>query len=365
MKRIQKLSLLLWMSLLFFSCSSEDTSPTTYVPQGDFDSGVLILNEGSFGTPNASVSYLSFDLNRLQNEIYAGVNSGAILGDTAQSIGFNGNLAYIVVNKSAKIVIVNRYTMLRVGEITTGLFSPRYIAFANGKGYVTDWGTGAGAGTVKVINLGTNSVEQTITVADYPNHIEAYQGKIYVAHNDLGSLGNSVSVINAATNVQVQTFNTSALPNSMRFNGNFMWVSCNGVTSYPVPENESAGRIQKIDLTSGTVVLTLTQPGNTRHVSFMDIYGSNLYYVVGNEIFKMPLANNAMPLLPAFTVSAQYIYAFAVKSNRIYVGDARGFDTAGEVKVYSSGEIFDPNPVGTLLKSVEVGLAPNGFYFNQ
>jgi hypothetical protein len=365
MKTNKWLQLVFLMMVFLISCSKEDSTPSSYVPQGDFDSGVLVLNEGSYLTPNASMSYISFDLSRTQNDIFLGVNPGVILGDTAQSIGFNGSLAYIVVNASNKIEIVNRYTLVKVGEITSGFISPRYIAFANGKGYVTDWGTGAGAGTIKVIDLGTKSVVSTITVDDFPNTIIENNGKLYVAHNDLGSKGNSISIIDSSTNNVSGSITTGSLPDEMRIDGNNLWVSCFGVTSYPVEENESAGKIQKINLDSNTVVLTLTQGSNTQHVSFMDIFGSNLYYVVNKDVFKMTVASNALPTSPAFTTTVQYIYAFAVKNNKIFIGDAKTFDVNGSVNIYSSGDQFDPNPIGTLLKTVEVGVGPNGFYFNQ
>lgn len=367
MKTVQWFLKVFFFLVFFASCSTDDSNPNEYIPQGDFDSGVLVLNEGNFLVQdNASVSYISFDLTRSQVNIFGGVNPNAVLGNTAQSIGFNGNLAYIVLNGSAKIQIVNRYTMVKVGEISSGLVSPRYIAFANGKGYVSDWGTGVGAGTVKIVDLGSNTISSSIPVADYPNRVIEAAGKLYVAHNDRGTSGNSISIIDSASNTVSDSIVTGALPDVMVIVGNNLWVSCNGVGSWPNPANESAGIIQKIDLTTNSAVFSLAQSSNNLHVTYMDVFGNDLYYVVNNDIFKMPLSATTLPSEPAFTSNAMSIYGFAVKNNRIYIADAKTFDVNGDVIIYTSGAIGDPNPVGTRIATIGIGgVGPNGFYFNQ
>ncbi|MFY8214316.1 MAG: YncE family protein [Flavobacterium sp.] len=365
MKINKWLSLALLMLVFFTSCSSEETTPSPYVPQGDFDSGVLVLNEGNFQQPNASISYISFDFSRTQNDIFFGVNPSTTLGDTAQSIGFNGNLAYIVVNGSDKIEIVNRYTMVKVGVITSGLQSPRYIAFANGKGYVTTWGSGVGDGRIQVINLGSNTVVSTITVNDYPNKIIEHAGKLYVSHNNLGEKGKTISVIDAVTNSVSSVIEVGDLPDTMKIEGDHLWVACLGISDYLTPTNNTSGSIVQINLTSNAIIQSLFPTNNTERIDYMDLYGNHIFYSKGSKIFKFALTETTLPETPAFTTDAVYVYGFAVKNNKIYVADAKTFNVNGEVKIYSSGEQFDPNPLGTLLKTVEVGVGPNGFYFNQ
>jgi hypothetical protein len=125
-------------SLFFVSCSNDDD--TTEAPSGAYDNGVLVLNQGNFNAGNASVSFIS-DALTVENNIFQ-TNSGRVLGDVGQDIGLEGNNAYIVVNNSGKIEVANRYTFAPVATIS-GLVNPRYIAFENGKGYVTCWGAGA------------------------------------------------------------------------------------------------------------------------------------------------------------------------------------------------------------------------------
>lgn len=363
--KCNKLILAAFVSTLFFaSCTSDDDNNNPHNSQGTYDSGALVLNEGNFGTDNAEVSFISFDLGSHSNTVFSAENPAEVLGNTAQSIGFYGDLAYIVVNGSNKIEIVNRYTMKKTGSITTGLSQPRFIAFANGKGYVTNWG---GTGYVAVINLSTNTVSAAIPVNVAPNKIIASNGRLYVAHNDLGT-GNTVTVINASNDAIVTTITVGDLPDELVVDDSgVLWVSCQGKSNWPVPADESAGKILKINRSNNTVATTFTMPANTDHVSHFAVFGSNAYYTIDSKIYKFSTTATTLPIDPAFSSAAQYVYGFAVKNNKIYVADAKLFNTNGVVYVYSSGEIFDPNPVGTLLTPtpIEVGVGPNGFYFNQ
>ncbi len=73
---------------------------------GAYDNGVFILNEGNFFSANASLSYVSNDLATFQNDIFKIVNSPATLGDVAQSMRFGGDKAFIVVNNSNEVEVV-------------------------------------------------------------------------------------------------------------------------------------------------------------------------------------------------------------------------------------------------------------------
>lgn len=347
----------------FSSCSNETESSNSYTPKGDYDSGILVLNEGRYDQNEAEVTFVSFDLSRVDPQIFHTENSALQLGKTAQSIGFNGNLAYLVVNGSDKIEVVNRYSFQSVGTIQSGLHMPRYIAFANGKAFVTNWASFSGSGFVAVINLATNTVETTIPVADFPNKILAQNGKVYVAHNDLASVGNTITVIDAATKAVTGSIEVGDMPDAMCLDERgALWVACNGKSSYPVPANETAGALLKIDLNSQAVVrsFSLTQQ---KHLQHMDVFGNHVFYVVDNQVYKMPLTETTLPTSPAFTTSAQYVYGFAVRNNRIYVADAKGFNQNGSAYVYASGDGQGPG-VGTLIRTLETGIGPNGFYFN-
>lgn len=356
--KFSKLVLVALVSSVFFvSCTDDDNNNET--PLGSYDKGALILNQGGFGKGNASVSYLSNDFVTQQNNIFSLINPTITLGDTGQDIGLYQNLAFIVLDGSNKIEVVNRYTMVHVATISTGLSSPRYIAFSNGKGFVTNWGDGGSTSDdyVAVLNLSTYTVSSTISVAEGPERIVENNNKLYVAHIGGWGYGKTISVINAVDNTLTTTINVGDVPNSLEINNGSLYVICGGKPSYaPV---ETAGSFVKINLANNTVSSTINFPAAT-HPSNLDIVDTAIFYTVDSAIYKSTIAGTTLPTTSLFTTTAQGvygIYSFAVNNNKIYVGDAGDYSSNGKIYVYSS--------TGTLEKDYTVGVIPAGFYFNE
>ena len=66
-----------------------------YSASAQYTEGVFVLNEGGAGSGNASVSFINNGA--VTNNIYGTQNpENPLLGDTAQSISFNGDFAYPV-----------------------------------------------------------------------------------------------------------------------------------------------------------------------------------------------------------------------------------------------------------------------------
>ena len=367
--KMNKLVLIAITGAAFFaSCSDNDTftPPTKYVPLGKYDSGVLVLNQGGFGHDDASVSYISADFTKSENDIFSTANTDIMLGDTAQDIAFDGDLAYIIVNNSNKIEIVNRYTLKSQGTISTGLSNPRYMVIYNGKGYVTNWGNGSNTADdfVAIVDLNTKVVTGTIPVAEGPERILENNGKLYVAQAGGFGFGNSISVINIATSA-VTSIAVGDVPNSMQIKDNYLWVGYGGKPYYA--PTETAGGVVKIDLSTGALVQAYGYGDHTKHVSNLFIDGTSVFYTVDAGIYKFGFGDAALPLIPVFTTTAQgvnSVYSFAIKSYHIYVGDAGDYIHAGKVYVYSSGTGPGQSDIGTLEGTYTVGITPTGFYFN-
>ncbi|WP_456314930.1 YncE family protein [Pseudomonas shirazensis] len=354
MKRFNKLFLTIVLSSAFFvSCSNDDDN--TQEPRGDYDGGVFVVNEGQFGLENGSISYLSDDL-EIENNVFTLVNPGKVTGDVVQCIGFNGDLAYIVVNFSNKIEVVNRYTFKSVATITAKLNNPRYIAFANGKGYVTNWGDGVNTEDdyVGVLDLTSNSITSTIPVVEGPEKIIENDGKLYVTHKGGYNFGNSLTVINASNNTVVTNFVVGDIPTAVAKDNGSLYVLCEGNPSYA--ETETAGKIVKVNLSNNTVASTINFEGKT-HPGFLDIESSKIYYTVAKNVYSMSTTATALPTAPVFAAEVSAIYGLTVKNNKIYVADNGNRQDAGKIKIYSL--------TGSLAKTQTVGVSPNGFYFNN
>lgn len=318
-----------------------------------YTDGVFVLNEGGAGSGNASVSFLKN--NTVTNNIFGLVNptlSG--LGDTGQSISFDGDYAYIVLNISNTIKVVNRTTFAYVNTISTGLDNPRYMAFANGKGFVTNWGSGTDA-FLAVVDLENMVVESSIPLAAGVERIVSANNKLYVAHQGGFGVGNTISVVNPVDEVLEQTITVRDVPNSMLVKDNTLYVLCGGKPFW-YPE-ETDGGLVKIDLLTNTVSSTLYFPGLHPNNLEANADFTSFYYTVDENVYTNTFDSTVLPTTSLFSLTAQGvygIYGMDLIDDKLYIADAGDYNSPGNVYVVSTE--------GTLLNTYTVGVIPNSFY---
>ena len=181
MKTLKNLIYLLIVFLFITSCSSDDE--TVPAPLGDYVNGILITNEGPFQNGTGTITYVSNDYTTIEQQVFNQVNS-ADLGSIVQSIGFNDEVAYLVVNNSNKIEVVNRYSFESIVSITDGLMNPRYFISSGTNGYVTNWGDPFDNTDdyIAVIDLLSQTITSTIPVAFGPEKLILINNVLYVAH---------------------------------------------------------------------------------------------------------------------------------------------------------------------------------------
>lgn len=342
----------------FASCTSEDDAPVVETPLGAYQNGILIVNEGNFGQDNSSISYLSGDLGTFQVNAFTAVNPSLTLGNTTQSINFIGDKAYVVVHASDKIEVLNKYTLQHVTTISTGLDNPRYIEFANGKGYVTNWGDASSPSDdyVAVLNLTSNAVSSSISVVEGPERIVQNDGKLYVAHKGGYGYGNVVTVINSTSDANESTISVGDVPSSLEISNGFLYVLSEGKPSWT--GSETIAKLHKINLANTSQNTTLEFASGS-HPQNLDIDGGNIYYTYTNNVYKISETNFALPTAALFNTTAQSVnsfYGFAVKGSKVFIADPNDYSAAGEIFVFSN--------TGSLLNTRTVGICPNGFYFN-
>ena len=252
-------------------------------------------------------------------------------------MGFYGDKAYIVVNLSNTIQVVNRYTLEHLTTISTGLSNPRYIAFANGNAYVTNWGDASNAEDdyVAVINLISNSVTSSIPVTEGPERILEYNDKLYIAHMGGYGFGNSISVIQANNNT-VSSIEVGDVPNSMALVNNDLYVLCGGKPSWvQEPLTETSGSLVQINLSTNTVTSALPFLVEN-HPSNLVLHDNKFYFTVNSNVFSKTISANTIPSTPIFSTSPQGVYgvySFAIANNKIFVGDATNYNSNGKVYI--------------------------------
>ncbi|MEC5171871.1 hypothetical protein [Chryseobacterium nepalense] len=346
MKITKLLTLVFAFALLFnISCSSDDTiSDETY-----YGNGFLLSNEGNFGKPNADVTYITSDLNMKQDNIFSANNGGSNLGDVLQMISFNGDHAYLLLNNSNKIQIVNRSNFKRTGEITAQLNSPRFMAFANNNIYVTNDKYG-GDKYVSIYKTSDLSFVKKINFTDSVERIVEAGNNIFVQNASFG-FGNKITYITTSNN-EIQS--TITIPN-----GNINKMIASNGTVYAIAAGTADSYIYQISNT-GSITKTFTLTGISDATN-LEIEKGKFYFTSGLKVYAMDLTASTAPTTPLFTVNNsvdQYsnLYGFSVVNDRIFVSDANGFTEDSKVSVYSTN--------GSLLKTFTAGKGTNGAYWN-
>ena len=318
-----------------------------------FENGYFVLNEGVFFQGNASISFVNSDFTSSRNSIFGQQNSSA-LGDVAQSMAFKEDFAFIVINNSQKIEVVNRHTMESITTIDSGFLNPRYMAVVDNMGYVTNWGDGTNANDdyLAVVDLESYEVISNIPVAEGPERILANDGKLFVAHQGGFGQNNKVSVVDTSNNSVVE-ITVGDVPNSMQFDNNGdLWVLCGGNPSFT--GKETAGSLLRINPINNSVLSTLTFE-TTEHPSSLGVQDANLIYYLGGKVYNQPLASDVLTKNPLITEVS--FYDMSVINGLVLGLDAKSFTEDGSLVVYNATS-------GSFVASTSVGIIPGEVYYN-
>ncbi|MCD0472139.1 YncE family protein [Flavobacterium sp. JAS] len=347
MMKFSKLFLIALSVSLFVSCSNDDNDNE---PKGVYDNGFFVLNEGSAG--QGSVSFSSDDFSTFTKDVYTAVNGTDLLGKYAQNIFFDGDRAYIIAGGSNVINVVNRYTFKLIAKVDTGLKNPRYGVVKDGKAYVTNANTysyeNAATGNtddyVAVINLATNTFESKIDLNSTANRVVLKDGKLYITD----SYNDKLLVVDIATKKLDAPVQIGLNADSIEEENGVLYILKGGFGN--------SSEIVKVKIADKTTS-KITFPTALDGAGFMDIFDSKIYYTVGGAVYAISTTATAASTTAIVTTSVGYLYGFAVNNNHIYIADSGDFKADSKAYIYSLS--------GTLQKELNVGVGPNGFYFND
>lgn len=343
---------ILFLATTLFITSCNNTNEPE-LPKGDYENGILISGEGS-SAGTGSVSFISNDLTSEENLIYKKVNN-LELGIYLQSIAFDDDNAFIVVDNQNTITQVDRYTFEKIGEISTGLETPRYMAVVGNKGYVTNWGNTSPF--VAVIDLTIGLVEETITISSGPERIVYGNGKLFVSHKGGWGSNNVISVIDP-TSKNVTEITVKDKPDEMFFNNSQQLVVLSeGAVQYDANWNVTGNTIGSIITinTSTNAIVNELDFAEGDHPSLMVINNSTIYYALNGKVYSInesatSLASNSL------LESQGYLYGLEVKDNNIYMIDA-SFTDVSTLNVYNA-------TTKAVISSKSVALGASKIYFN-
>ncbi|MEP1035188.1 DUF5074 domain-containing protein [Ekhidna sp.] len=331
------------------ACSDDDAP----LPLGEYDNGVVIINEGNFLEGDASISFYGRSATDAELNVFEGIN-GISLGDVAQSGYVYDTLLFVVVNNSNRVEVLHRYSMESLYTIEAAL--PRHITVANGKGYLTEWVSFSDAGRLSIVDLATGDLDGSVSVGFGAEDVEVVGNKAYVSN----SFESTISVIDLTRNEVTETIGLgSPGPTQMEVDANGdLWVACKGGFDANFnPTND--GAIFTYDLSANTlegiIAFEVNIPGKLAFNATKD----EIYFYVDNTVFTRNVNSSSVSIEP-FIDGEEFtsLYGIGVDpvTGEIYLADSKNF--------IEDGIVYKYNTSGALVSSFAVGRGPNGFVFN-
>ncbi len=337
----------LWIlaAALFVGCSdsnneSDDDSDSL------FDDGFMVINEGNMS--GGTLSFVDNTFTVTTNDLYGSINGGDGLGAYVQSVFEGGERAFIVSNGSNIITVVNENDFTLIDKIDTNLAVPRYGVVYGNRIYVTNQDSFLTTTDdyVAVFDATTYTHITNIALNTAAERIIEENGKIIVSNGAFG-VGTGITIIDSVTNTISAQVATPLAPNTIEEENGILYVLCSNY--------ESASQLVKINLSTNAITETITFPETLINCSNLTLENGSFYFTKDSKVYQFPLTATAVTDTPLFTSEAVVLYGFAVEDNQIYVADAKDYQSAGAVYIYSAN--------GTLAHTLAVGLIPNGFFF--
>jgi len=337
--------IILFLTAVLVSSCEKTPQNNNQPPLIEKGKGVFIVNEGRYGSGEASVSYYRADSNTVYDDIFYTINHRH-LGDICQSMYIFNGKAYIIVNNSRKIEVVDVNTFQSIATIS-GLTSPRYfLPVSQTKAYVSDMYSNS----VSVIDLNTNMKTGEIPCQGSTEEMLAVNNKVYIANTEK----EYIYIADPATDMITDSIHLSYGPLSMvKDKAGKLWVLCMG--NYL--DNTKAA-LFKLNSDGNGVELKLffTSYLNAWNKLKINRTEDTLYFING-QVFRMATSSTGLPTDPFIVINSSNFYGLGVddKTGNIYISDAIDYSQKGKIYIFTSR--------GILLNSFNAGIIPGGFYF--
>ncbi|MCF0211755.1 MAG: hypothetical protein HUK17_02530 [Bacteroidales bacterium] len=341
--------LLATLALLFSACDKEpDTQPALH--EGD----AYLLNEGSWGLNNATLSHINTADGDIYNDYFAAVN-GRGLGDIACDAIAYGSKMYVTVTESKTIEVVDLRSGKSVKQLSLSA-SPRYMVSHNGKVYVSCYDK-----TVRCLDTASLSLTATCNLGNcmQPEGIAISGNKLFVCSSwGYSSNGNyeydhKIIVVDLATFTATDTIAVGTNPQRIKAmaDGRLVFNYSGNYSSEP----------------SGMSILNPTTFAITElgvEATNFDIYDGDIYLYyydwVAMEGFFRRIDGSTLavtPFLENISVTLTSLYGLSINpaNGDIYVTDARDYMSSGDVLCFSHS--------GAYKWSASAGVGPSKVVF--
>ena len=357
--RVLGVWLIAFIALALFSCSKDPLDTVFFDFSGN--KGVYVVNEGNFMYGNSSLSFYDPEQKRVYNDVFQARNSTP-LGDVAQSIKIWNNMAFVVVNNSGKIYVIDSRTAEFKGSVS-GLSSPRYVYVVDAqKAYVTD----LYARKITIFNPQTFQITGGVPVSNSKSEFSQHSTEQMLQYKNLvfvncWSYDNKILVIDSNTDQLVDSIEVFKQPNSMVIDKyNKIWVLTDGGFEGNPYGYEQPGLL-KIDAETREIERSFRFALGEHPLKLCINPTNDTIFYLNRHVWKMSVTDKRIPEQPFITSENTSLYGGFYSlgidpiNSEIYVGDAIDHRQNGVVHRYA--------PSGKLIDEFKVGISPGNFGF--
>jgi len=341
------------IALILMGCDNGETDP-----RNTYENGVVIVNEGGFGSANGSLSFYHSPAGEVSQNIFRN-SQGDFAGDVVQSLTIHEGKGYIVVNGDNKIEIVDATTFIGLSTLSNDMLDkPRYVEIIDDKAYISVWGPYEDGGYalidsyVLVVDLNTKEIVTKIETDEGTEQLLSSAGYLFASNNNFGA-SKTVAVIDPLNNTLVDQIEVVSGPAGMVTDANGkVWVICTGDFA---GDNGALVRISPSTLAVEETIELHVNPDSDLAIT-PDL--SNLVYTVGTKVYKIPISATEAPDAPLFEATAvvtNYAMGIDPETSDIWIGDALNFTAEGKVYVYGADGVFKT--------SFTAGIGPTQFVY--
>ncbi|MFZ9044948.1 MAG: YncE family protein [Cyclobacteriaceae bacterium] len=334
MIKINGLALL--MLGLIIACNREDPEPV-----GEFDNGILVLNEGAFLAGNASVSFIDAE-GEVSTSAFSDANEGLALGDVAQSMIETDHHFIIIVNNSNHLFALNK-SDLSIDYAIETLLLPRHVATNKDTGFVTEWVSFTEEGRVTAFDLSSGEILAQQVAGFGAEFPLLDDGKLYVTN----SFESTLTILDQETLSILAEIQTGPSPTQLvkTDNGNLLVVCTADFDENFAPANN--GVIQQISNDEIAITVNLNINVGAR----IAIERNSIFYFAGSSVYEFVTEEDQINQVLSDDKVTGYYTISIDETGSIYMSDNKGFQGVGEIIKYTAGGLRD--------KVYSVGIGPN------
>lgn len=341
----------LWaIALLVFAFACSDNGDEQ--PLGKYDTGVLIMIEGNFGTNDGEVYHYDPATATLTPNIFELENSRPFAG-LLEDMVLEQDRLYLVAN-TGKVEVVNPGDFKSIGAVSADLDQPRSLATASNKLFISDYGPyDASYATpdsyiAVVSGLDGGAVSKKIEVSNKPEDLFANGKFVWVAGSEEGKL----EIIDADAETVSKTLEVDGSPVQFIELDGKVWVYSIAFDQVHFLSlnlsGQSVSEVKSFNVSNATGRIAI---GEDDKIYLLTSSGWPDY---ADGVSVISFADNSVDT-DWTTGSGFYGIGYDPVRQEIYLANSMGFTGNGTVTIFQEN--------GTEVSEMEVGRGPSGFLF--